>query len=151
MRPVKEKQKQGGLLMKRIILDITGAHRFSSSPLKKLQLHGPRNPNTFPVQTSSPHPQTPKENRDIQKKSKFTEQYNPEQEFSLQSSFGNFIRSMQGRRLRIPGSGISPGGGNGNPLPYSCLGNPMGRGAWQATVHGVASGRGSRPSRRTSG
>ena len=94
MRPVKEKQKQGGLLMKRIILDITGAHRFSSSPLKKLQLHGPRNPNTFPVQTSSPHPQTPKENRDIQKKSKFTEQYNPEQEFSLQSSFGNFIRSI---------------------------------------------------------
>lgn len=80
--------------MKRIILDITGAHRFSSSPLKKLQLHGPRNPNTFPVQTSSPHPQTPKENRDIQKKSKSTEQYNPEQEFSLQSSFGNFICSI---------------------------------------------------------
>ena len=38
----------------------------------------------------------------------------------------------------IPGSGRSPGGGNGNPLQYSCLENPMDRGAWQATVHGVA-------------
>ena len=38
----------------------------------------------------------------------------------------------------IPGSGIVPEKGNGNPLQYSCLENPMGRGAWQATVHGVA-------------
>ena len=38
----------------------------------------------------------------------------------------------------IPGSGRSPGKGNGNPLLYSCLGNPMDREAWQATVHGVA-------------
>ena len=38
----------------------------------------------------------------------------------------------------IPGSGRSPGGGNGNPLQYSCLGNPMDRGAWRVTVHGVA-------------
>ena len=38
----------------------------------------------------------------------------------------------------IPGSGSSPGEGNGNPLQYSCLGNPMNRGAWWATVHGVA-------------
>ena len=38
----------------------------------------------------------------------------------------------------IPGSERSPGGGNGNPLQYSCLGNPMDRRAWQATVHGVA-------------
>ena len=37
----------------------------------------------------------------------------------------------------IPGSGRSPGEGNGNPLQYSCLENPMDRGAWQATVHGV--------------
>ena len=37
----------------------------------------------------------------------------------------------------IPGSGRSPGGGNGNPLEYSCLGNPMDSGAWRATVHGV--------------
>ena len=36
----------------------------------------------------------------------------------------------------ILGSGRSPGEGNGNPLQYSCLGNPMDRGAWQATVHG---------------
>ena len=38
----------------------------------------------------------------------------------------------------IPGSRRSPGEGNGNPLQYSCLGNPMDRGFWQATVHGVA-------------
>jgi len=37
----------------------------------------------------------------------------------------------------IPGSGRSPGEGNGNPLQYSYLGNPMDRGAWWATVHGV--------------
>ena len=38
----------------------------------------------------------------------------------------------------IPGSGRSLGEGNGNPLQYSSLGNPMDRGAWQATVLGVA-------------
>ena len=38
----------------------------------------------------------------------------------------------------IPGSGRSPGEGNGNLLQYSCLKNPMDRGAWQAAVHGVA-------------
>ena len=38
----------------------------------------------------------------------------------------------------IPGSGRSPGEENGNPLQYSCLENPMDRGAWQATVHEVA-------------
>ena len=38
----------------------------------------------------------------------------------------------------IPGSGRSPGEGNGNPLQYSCLENPMGRGAWRATVHEIA-------------
>ena len=38
----------------------------------------------------------------------------------------------------IPGSGRSPGEGNGDPLQYSCLENPMDRGAWRATVHGVA-------------
>ena len=37
----------------------------------------------------------------------------------------------------IFGLGRSPGEGNGNPLQYSCLGNPMDRGAWQATVHGI--------------
>ena len=38
----------------------------------------------------------------------------------------------------VPGSGRSPGEGNGNPLQYSCLEHPMDRGAWQATVHEVA-------------
>ena len=37
----------------------------------------------------------------------------------------------------IPGLGRSPGGGNGNPLQYSCLENPMDRGTWQAIVHEV--------------
>ena len=37
----------------------------------------------------------------------------------------------------IPELGRSSGEGNGNPLKYSCLGNPMDRGAWWATVHGV--------------
>ena len=41
----------------------------------------------------------------------------------------------------IPGSGRSPGEGNGNPLQYSCLENPMDRGAWWAIVHGVAKSR----------
>ena len=38
----------------------------------------------------------------------------------------------------IPGSGKCPGEGKGNSLQYSCLGNLMDRGAWQATVHGIA-------------
>ena len=38
----------------------------------------------------------------------------------------------------IPGSGRSPGEGYGTPLQYSCLENPMDRGAWQATVHRVS-------------
>ena len=41
----------------------------------------------------------------------------------------------------IPGSGRSPGEGNGNPLQYSCLENPMDGRAWWATVHGVAKSR----------
>ena len=38
----------------------------------------------------------------------------------------------------IPGSGRSPGEGNGDPLQYSCLENSMARGAWKAIIHGVA-------------
>ena len=38
----------------------------------------------------------------------------------------------------MPGLGRSPGEGNGNPLQYSCLENPMDRGTWQVKVHGVA-------------
>ena len=37
----------------------------------------------------------------------------------------------------IPGLGISPGEGNGDPFQYSCLENPMDRGAWRAIIHGV--------------
>ena len=42
-----------------------------------------------------------------------------------------------GDACSIPGSGRSPGGGNGNPLQYSCLGNPMDGGAWRVTIYGV--------------
>ena len=42
----------------------------------------------------------------------------------------------------IPGLGRSPGEGNGSPLQYSCLENPMDRGAWQNTVHRVAESHG---------
>ena len=45
-----------------------------------------------------------------------------------------------GDRGWIPGSGRSSGGGKGNPQQYSCLENPMDRGAWQATVHGHRAG-----------
>ena len=41
----------------------------------------------------------------------------------------------------VPGLGRSSGEGNGNPLQYSCLGNPMDRGAWRAAVHGVTKSR----------
>ena len=43
-----------------------------------------------------------------------------------------------GHASLIPGLGRSPGEGNGNLLQYSCLGNPMDRGVWRATVQGVA-------------
>ena len=48
---------------------------------------------------------------------------------------------MQGDMGSIPGSGRSPGEGNGNPLQYSCLGSPMDSGAWRATLHGVTEGQ----------
>ena len=43
-----------------------------------------------------------------------------------------------GETVSIPGSGTFPGGGHGNPFQYSCLENPMDRGAWKATVNMVA-------------
>ena len=45
---------------------------------------------------------------------------------------------MAGDVGSIPGLGRFPGGGNGNPLQYSCLGNPMDRGAWRAKVRGAS-------------
>ena len=47
------------------------------------------------------------------------------------------LPAMRETRVRSLGREDSPGEGNGNPLQYSCLGNPMDRGAWWATVHGV--------------
>ena len=49
----------------------------------------------------------------------------------------NNLPVMQETLGLIPGSGRSPGEGNGNPLQYSCLGNPKVRGAWRATIHGI--------------
>ena len=50
-------------------------------------------------------------------------------------SVGKNLPARAGDVSSIPGLGRSLGGGNGNALQYSCLGNPMDRGAWQATVH----------------
>ena len=54
------------------------------------------------------------------------------------SSVGKESACHAGDPCSIPGSGRSPGEENGNPLQYSCLENPMDRGAWRPTVHGVA-------------
>ena len=51
----------------------------------------------------------------------------------------------------IPGSERSPGGGHANPLQYSCLENPMDRGAWEATVYGVTKSRTQLSDRTTKG
>ena len=56
----------------------------------------------------------------------------------LPDGSGNLPTMDEGNPSSVPGLGISPGGGHGNPVQYSCLWNPMDRGAWQATVHGVA-------------
>ena len=55
----------------------------------------------------------------------------------LDGSEGKESARSAGDPGSIPGSGRCPGEGNGNPLQYSCLENPMNRGAWQAAVHGV--------------
>ena len=51
------------------------------------------------------------------------------------------MQVLQGDTILIPGSERSPGGGHGNPLHYSCLENPIDRGARQATVHRVTKSR----------
>ena len=56
----------------------------------------------------------------------------------LSSSDGKQSAFNVGDLGSLPGSGRSPGEGNGNPLQYSCLENPMDRGAWWDTVHGVS-------------
>ena len=61
--------------------------------------------------------------------------YIPLRNFPTGSVVSN-LPANTGNSVSIPGSGTSPGEGNDNPLQYSCLGNPMDRGAWQATVHG---------------
>ena len=65
----------------------------------------------------------------------------PQQLSSPGGSDGKASVCNAGDLSSIPGWGRSPGEGNGNPLQYSCLENPMDRGAWQATVCGVAKSR----------
>ena len=57
---------------------------------------------------------------------------------ALVARFGKESACSAGDPSSIPGSGRSPGGGHGNPLQYSCLGNLMDRGAWWAMVHSIA-------------
>ena len=65
--------------------------------------------------------------------------------FTISQSFpdGTVVKNLPANAGEVrdigsfPGSGRSPGGGNGNPLQYSCLENPMDREVWQDTVHGV--------------
>ena len=62
-------------------------------------------------------------------------------DFSLASLVAQMVKhlpAMLETSGSIPGSGRSPGEGNGNPLQYSCLENPMKRKAWWARVHGIA-------------
>ena len=56
---------------------------------------------------------------------------------TLCDSEGKEFACNAGNQGSIPGLGKCPGEGNGNPLQYSCLENPMDKGAWQSTVHGV--------------
>ena len=58
--------------------------------------------------------------------------------YILGGSDGKVSACNAGDPGSLPGSGRSPGDGNGNPLQYPCLENPMVRGAWQVIVHGVA-------------
>ena len=64
---------------------------------------------------------------------RFSQEYMPSS-----GSVGKESACSAGDLGSIPGSGRSPREGNGNLLQYSCLGNPMDRGGWQATVHRVA-------------
>ena len=66
-----------------------------------------------------------------------TEQITLKNSFPGSSVVKNLLANA-GDTDSIPGPGRSPGEGNGNPRQYSCLGNPMDRGAWWASIHGVA-------------
>ena len=72
------------------------------------------------------------------KESDTTEQLSVQLGTSLAVHWVSLCASNPGSAGLIPGSRKSPGEGNGNPLQYSCLENPMDRGAWWATVHGIA-------------
>ena len=58
--------------------------------------------------------------------------------WASQAYSGKEAAAVQEMAGPVPGSGSSPGEGHGTPLQYSCLGNPMGGGAWRAAVHGAS-------------
>ena len=60
------------------------------------------------------------------------------QHYTWASQVALVVKNLLANAGLIPGSGRSPGEGNGNPLQHSCLENPMDRRAWWSTVHGVA-------------
>ena len=69
---------------------------------------------------------------------KWTNSYICTCSFVQASLVAQMVKNLQCRRPGLdPGSGRSPGEGNGNPLQHSSLENPMDRGAWRATVHGI--------------
>ena len=80
------------------------------------------------------------------KTSKESEEFSLSFTLYLRDQFESFPGGSDGKESAcntgnlglIPGSGRCPEEGNGNPLQYSCLENPMDRGAWWATVHGIA-------------
>ena len=91
-------------------------------------------------------------NGGITPSAKLSVKTSPEMTFILVLPLSNSVVLVVKNRLpmqemRVPSLGSiswlgrSPEGGHGNPLQYSCLENPMGRGAWRATVHGVTNSR----------
>ena len=75
--------------------------------------------------------------KELYKDSAFFQQLFSSLAFSSSSVVEN-LPAKVGDSSSIPGLGITPEEGNGNSLQYSCLGNPMDRGAWCVTIHGVA-------------
>ena len=85
---------------------------------------------------------TNKKNNKIKKKKKRNQsRLRPQYWVSLLAQMVKNLPAKARDLGSVPGLGRSPRGGNGNPPQYSCLENPMDRGAWRATVHGVTKGQ----------
>ena len=73
----------------------------------------------------------------MKNKNKRNSVLNENQTFNIGAPGGSEGKESACSAGSVPGSGLSPGEGNGNPFQYSCLENPMDGGAWQAKVYGV--------------